>query len=287
MRRALGKGLAQLIGEQSVGGPNEVPIDAIRPNPHQPRQHFDDDALADLAASIREVGIIQPLVVRQISEGQYELIAGERRWRASRLAGLTHVPVSLRVAGEEASLAMAIIENVQREGISALEAAQAYRRLIDEFGLTQEQVSERVGKSRTAIANTIRLLKLPEDVQEGLRAGAIDEGHARALLSADSPAEQRRLFQRAVTEGLTVREVERAARKEKPARASLRRKPTPPVQPISRFPDPVWTELEEVLSRHFGTPVRLTKTAHGGNLNLEFFGDDDLQRILDVLGVGL
>lgn len=288
MRRALGKGLAQLIGEQSIGGPHEISIDAIRPNPHQPRQLFDETTLSDLAASIRELGIIQPLVVRQVSEGHYELIAGERRLRAAKLAGLDRVPVTLRVASEEASLAMAIVENVQREGISPIEAAVAYRRLIDEFGLTQEQIAERVGKSRTGIANTLRLLKLPDDVQDGLRIGAIDEGHARAILMADSPIEQHRLFQRTVAEGLSVRDVERAARREAaPPKRTKSDSGSANSNLATRFPDPVWSELEGVLSHHFGTPVRLGRTTTGGHMTLEFYGDEDLQRILDVLGVGL
>lgn len=294
MRRSLGKGLAQLIGEQAMGGPAEVPIDSIRANPHQPRQRFDDDALADLAASIKELGVIQPLVVRQVAEGEYELIAGERRLRAAKLAGLERVPISLRVAGDQASLAMAIVENVQREDISPIEAALAYRRLIDEFGLKQEQIADRVGKSRTAIANTLRLLRLPEEVQDGLRAGILNEGHARAILMADGEAEQRRLFARTVNEGLSVREVERLARRDPHGGAGGSGKGTGKSRPgggsTGRFPDPFWSDLEDALSRHFGSRVRLARNPSspaGGTLAVEFADDEDLQRILDVLGVGL
>src|SRR5580704_9085673 len=183
MRRALGKGLSQLIAEQYEGPTNELPVADIVPNSRQPRTVFNDEALEELAASIREYGILQPLIVRPLAEGKHELIAGERRLRAAKLAGLTSVPVIVRSAGNQSSLELALIENLQREDINALESAKAYRRLIDEFGMTQEQVADRVGKSRVSVANTVRLLRLPKRIMEGLEAGFISEGHARALLA--------------------------------------------------------------------------------------------------------
>src|SRR5947199_5012387 len=190
MMRVLGKGLSQLIGEQADTTISEVLVDAIVPNQRQPRTYFKEEAVQELANSIREVGILQPLVVRPLSEGKYELIAGERRLRASKLAGLETVPVLVRAADDRTSLEMAIIENVQREDISPLESARAYRKLIDEFGLTQEQVAQKVSKSRVSVANTLRLLRLPAQIQQALESGDIQEGHARALLAFESEEEQ-------------------------------------------------------------------------------------------------
>jgi len=270
MRRALGKGLSQLIAEQYDPTPNEVSIDAIDPNPRQPRTRFNEESLAELAASIREYGVIQPLIVRPSSEGRYELIAGERRWRAARLAGLETVPVAVRSAAAQRSLEMAIIENVQREDINPVESARAYRRLIDEFGLTQEGVADRVGKSRTAIANTLRILNLSERILGGLESGRISEGHARALLGV-AEASRNRVYDRIVDEGLTVREVEGLS---KPSRPTERRAPAPVEV------DPDLKAVESTLSEHLGAPVKIA----GGKIAIEYFGDDDLNRILERMG---
>ncbi len=276
MRRALGKGLSQLIADQSENAPSEAPIEAISPNARQPRTQFDEEALDELAASIREHGILQPLVVRPLSEGRYELIAGERRLRAAKRAGLERVPILLRSADNQSSLEIALIENIQREDIGAAECAIAYRRLMDEFGLTQEQVAEKVGKSRAAIANTVRLLRLPRPIFEGLEQGRITEGHARALLAFESHALQLALYEKILTKGLTVRDLERLAQ-ERPRR----REPRP-----ATF-DPHWDALQDRLSTHLSSPVRLSKAPKGGKIQIEFYSDDDLQRILDVLGISL
>lgn len=282
MRRALGKGLAQLLGEQSETQITELPIEAITPNPNQPRTHFDEDSLEELAESIRQVGIIQPLVVRIISEGQYGLIAGERRWRAAQLAGLTEVPVVVRSVDEQSTLQLGIIENVQRQDISALEQAAAYRRLMDEFSLSQENIAEAVGKSRTAVANTLRLLRLPKEVQQALLEGLISEGHGRALLMCESTEQMMALFYRVVDEGLSVRETERQARRA--AQGPTAKSKSPARQhPL----DPNWVNLGEALSIYLGSPTKLSKSETGGKITVEFFSDDDLERILEVLGIRL
>ncbi|MFZ4507974.1 MAG: ParB/RepB/Spo0J family partition protein [Fimbriimonas sp.] len=277
MRRALGKGLSQLIADQFEGGPSEVPLDAIEPNLRQPRRHFDAAALEDLASSIRQHGVIQPLLVRPLTEGRYELIAGERRLRAAKIAGLTVVPVIVRSAGNQNSLELALIENLQREDIGPVECALAYRRLIDEFGITQEQAADKVGKSRTAVANTLRLLKLPAKILDGLAEGKITEGHARALLGIPNEAHQLVVYDAILERNLTVREVERLAQatpREKPVKA----KDTAKLDPNMRA-------LQELLSTTLGSPTRILPGEVGGKLQIEYYSDEDLQRILEVLGV--
>lgn len=276
MRRALGKGLAQLIGEQSDGGaPTEVAVESIRPNTAQPRTSFDDDSLQELAASIQEAGILQPLIVRPLREGLYELIAGERRWRAAQIAGLTTVPVIVRSAGRQDSLEWALIENIQREDIAPLECARAYRRLIEEFGLTQELVADKVGKSRSSVANTLRLLRLPEKIQDALASGKITEGHARAILGAGSEAAQLALFDKILREGLNVRGVEVGARK---TMAKPRAAKTLPR-------DPAMAEVEEALSEKFGTTVRVKLSGTSGEVLVPFYSEEDLGRLLEIWGV--
>jgi ParB family transcriptional regulator, chromosome partitioning protein len=281
MRRALGKGLSQLIAEQYDGSPLEASVDSISPNPRQPRTVFNDEGLQELASSIKEFGILQPLVVRPLAEGQYELIAGERRLRAAKLAGLRTVPVTVRAAGQQNSLELALIENIQREDINPMECARAYRRLIDEFGMTQEQVAERVGKSRVAITNTVRLMKLPQRIQGGLEGGRISEGHARALLGFESEAHQLAVYDQILDRGLTVREVERAAKPRTGAASAPRSQKSEPAK------DPNWQALEEALSIYLGSQVRLQKGEIGGKIVVDFYSDEDLERILDVLGVSL
>jgi len=283
MRRALGKGLAQLLGEQFESTVSELPIDSIVPNPRQPRQHFDEAALEELAQSIREVGLLQPLVVRPTAEGTYELIAGERRWRACQRAGLKTVPVVVRPSGDQASLEMALVENLQRFDITPVESAKAFRRLIQEFGLTQEQVAERVGKSRTAVANTLRLLKLPPRALEALEKGEITEGHARALLALDSEPEMLALLERIVRTGLSVREAERAV---KQTQSPKREQPQPPVSRTAAS-DPAVRQLEDGLSMYLGAPVRIERAEVGGRIVVSFYSEDDLERILEILGMRL
>jgi ParB family chromosome partitioning protein len=280
MRRALGKGLSQLIAEQYEGPTNELPVDDIVPNTRQPRTVFNDEALHELAASIREFGILQPLIVRPLAEGQHELIAGERRLRAAKIAGLSSVPVIVRSAGNQSSLELALIENIQREDINALESARAYRKLIDEFGLTQEQVADRVGKSRTVIANTVRLLRLPKRITEGLEGGLISEGHARTLLGFDSEAQQLAVYDQILERKLTVRDVENLAKPKAPGQPS--KKPEKSVHT-----DPNYRALEESISTYVGSPVKILRSEVGGKMVVEFYSEDDLDRILELIGFRL
>lgn len=270
MRNALGKGLMQLLGDSGESGIREIRTDLIVPNPRQPRKHFDESLLKELAASMSEVGVLQPLVVRQLDKDQYELIAGERRLRAAQMAGLTTIPVIVKTADELQSLEIAIVENVQREDISALESAEAYSILVQEFGQTQVDIARRVGKSRSAVANLLRLLKLPFVVRESLREGAITEGHARALLQFDTEAEMTLAHARILEKGLTVREVERMAKKES---ISVEKKL---VKPQTRGD----SNLESAISQFFGAPSRIVRTNKGGRIEIEFFDEEDLGRIL-------
>ncbi|HRI43109.1 MAG TPA: ParB/RepB/Spo0J family partition protein [Fimbriimonadaceae bacterium] len=281
MRRALGKGLAQLLGEQADSGVLEVSVDSLVPNQRQPRTSFDEQSLDDLAASIREHGLLQPILVRPIAEGKYEVIAGERRLRACKRAGLAQIPVIVRAAGAQTSLELALIENLQREDIGPLESARAYRQLADEFGLKQEEIAVRVGKARATVTNALRLLKLPEEVRTGLEAGAITEGHARAILGVEGASAQVALYRRVVAKGMNVRETERAAQ---PAERQ-KRPPSRSTRPVVEDADR--RALEEGLSIYLGSPVRIERAEAGGRMVIEFYSDDDLQRILDVLCVHL
>lgn len=285
MRRALGKGLSQLLGDAPDVPTTSVPVDDIRANVRQPRTQFDQDALEELASSIREFGVLQPLIVRPTADNKFELIAGERRLRASKLAGLKEVPVVVRAASAQTSLEIALIENVQREDITAMETAVAYQRLSDEFDMSQEKIAQRVGKSRAAVANTMRLLKLPQAMQQAVYESALSEGHARALLMVDSPVRQMALFEKILSEGLSVREAERLARagsEARPPSAGSVKK-----EKAGRPNDPHWEPLQRGLSEYFGTVVRLEKSEVGGKMVLDFYSDDDLQRILDILGISL
>lgn len=281
MRRALGKGLSQLIAEQFEGGTTEVPVDVIRPNPRQPRTRFSEDALEDLSRSIKQHGVVSPLVVRPQADGTYELVAGERRLRAAKLAGLDSVPVIIRSSDNQDSLEVALVENLQREDINAMECARAYRKLMDEFQLTQEQVSERVGKSRTVIANTLRLLRLPPRVQESLEESRITEGHARALLAFENQDQQLALLDQILEKGLTVREVEKAS-KAKPNAGTSK-----PSKAEGAALDPNLKAVEEGLSTFLGAPVKISPGPVGGKLTIDYYSDDDLQRVLEVLGFSL
>lgn len=255
---------------------SSVPLSSLIPNRNQPRTRFEDDALKELADSIAVHGIIQPLVVRPIGDDQYEIIAGERRYRAAVLAGLSDVPVVVRAASTQDSLEMALIENIQREDISAIECARAYKELIDAYGLKQDQVAQAVGKSRAAVANALRLLKLPGDIQDAVEAGVISEGHARALLTLDSPVHQLALFKKIVEIGLSVRDVERIVS------GRTEPKPEPPTKPAA---DPNWVALEESLSKYLGSRALIQKSKRGGKIVIEYYSDDELQGILDHIGL--
>jgi ParB family chromosome partitioning protein len=304
-RSGLGKGLSALIPSEATGDSASllriVPISHIRPNGYQPRSHFDEESMASLAASIKEVGVLQPVLVRELSGEQenYELIAGERRWRAARRAGLQTIPVLVQVADDAGSLEQALIENLHREDLNALEEAAAYQQLIDEFGLTHEQVATRMGKGRATITNTLRLLQLPAGAQRALAEGTISAGHARALLGTPDRTLQEKLVHRIAEEGLTVRavedlvrgggadlyvvpppsEVEESASAEGGGTTSgttseASRRPT-----VRKLPEPGVVELEELLSTYLNTRVKVDIQNRRGRLVVEFATLEDLERI--------
>jgi ParB family chromosome partitioning protein len=276
---ALGRGLDALIPDLSTepeiqGDFFQCDIGKIRPNRFQPRQNFSDNELEELSRSIAEQGVIQPLLVRRDGD-RFELIAGERRLRAAKMAGLAQVPVLVRPVGDSELLALSIIENIQRADLNPVEEAEAYRRLMDEFGLTQEQVAGRVGKSRPAVANFLRLLGLPEPIKASIVSGELSMGHARALLGAETSARQMAVWRKVVKNGLSVRETEALVRRlKKEARA-----PKPARSPS----DPYFSDLADRLSRRFGTRVRIQRRGKKGRLEIEFYSDNDLDRLLALL----
>src|SRR5216683_3310182 len=269
----LGRGLGALIPRATIGL-REVPVEAIRPNPWQPRTHFDEHELEELAQSIREHGVLQPVLVSQQPDGSFQLITGERRWRAVQLAGLATVPAMVKEATPQASLEMALVENIQRRDLNPLEEAHAFRQLLDEHGLTQEQLGQRIGKSRVAITNTLRLLHLSEPVREALATGAITEGHARAILMANAESPRLRLLERVLADHLSVRDTEALARQMNTSRARA--------NPEAR-PDPDVERLEDAFRRALGTRVHLLKGRRGGRLVIHFFSDDELQGIYEAI----
>jgi ParB family chromosome partitioning protein len=278
----LGRGLGALIPTGGVAdaatGLQEIPIAAIRPNPQQPREHFDEESLASLADSIREVGLLQPVLVRRQGD-EFELIAGERRWRAARRVGMQTLPAIIRNADNATMLQQAIVENIQREELNPLEEAGAYQQLIEDFALTHDEVAARVGKSRTTITNTLRLLQLPPAIQRSLKEGSLRMGHARALLGTPDRAFQEQLARRIVAEDLSVREVEEAIRTHDGA-APRRAAPGPKLRP------PGILELEGLLGDHLDTRVRITMGPRHGRMQVEFANLEDLERIYRVMTEG-
>jgi ParB family chromosome partitioning protein len=282
MRKALGKGLEALFPGPGDPRPPHVPASSellvapeeIVPNPEQPRRHFDEEALQALADSIGRHGLLQPLVVRRAA-GRYELIAGERRLRAAMRAGLARVPIVVRDAPAEDRLELALIENLQRENLSPLEEAEAYRHLMDEYALTQEEIAARVGKSRPAIANTLRLLALPDAVKAQVEGGELTAGHARAVLAIEGVNEQVQFAREIVERKLPKREAESVA-SARSARAAKRRAAAPPA-------DVHWRGLADELTRGLGTRVRVTKRLRGGTIEIEFYSDAELDRLVDRL----
>jgi ParB family chromosome partitioning protein len=305
-RSGLGKGLSALIPSEATGETDSllrvVPISHIRPNTFQPRSHFDEESLASLAASIKEVGLLQPVLVRELVDESesYELIAGERRWRAARRAGLQTIPVLVQQAADDrSSLEQALVENLHRDDLNALEEAAAYQQLIDEFGLTHEQVATRMGKGRATVTNTLRLLQLPTGAQRALAERTISAGHARALLGTPDRALQERLVERIIEQGLTVRAVEDLVRT---GGAELRVVPPVPEAegdeaepeagttpsstypgirrvPVRKLPEPGVLELEELLSTYLNTRVKVDIQNRRGRLVVEFATLEDLERI--------
>lgn len=305
-RSGLGRGLSALIPTEVAGSQGsalrEVPISSIRPSSLQPRARFDEEAMSALAASIRELGVLQPVLVRAAAGGDesYELIAGERRWRAARRAGLQTIPVLVKDVSEDAhSLEQALVENLHREDLGPLEEAGAYQQLIDDFGLTHEQVATRVGKSRATVTNTLRLLQLPVGVQRALADGSISAGHARALLGTPDRALQERLVGRIVAEGLTVRQVEDAVRELSETSASAGESGqgseefagittgTTTRPSARRLPEPGILELEELLSTHLNTRVKVELRNRRGRVVVEFATLEDLERIYRAMLEGV
>jgi ParB family transcriptional regulator, chromosome partitioning protein len=256
-----------------LSGPTEVSVSDIVPNPHQPRLHFDDTKLRELADSIREHGVLQSLVVSPKQDGTFELIAGERRLQASRLAGLKKVPVVIREAGEQEKLELAIIENIQRHDLNPIEESKAYARLIDEFGLTQEETAKKMGKSRSAVANAVRLLSLPIEIQRAVSEGRISEGHAKALLSLQNPEKQRALFEMIVKTNMTVREVE----------AKVRATQSQPYVRRASFLAPELAEKAERMSSVLGTKVAVKPVGRGGRIVVEYYSDEELDQIVSKI----
>jgi ParB family transcriptional regulator, chromosome partitioning protein len=280
-RRGLGRGLSALISTgESVGGLKfeELPISAIRPNAHQPRRSFGEEGIRELAASIREVGILQPLVIRSTETG-FELIAGERRLRAAREAGLDRVPVLIRQAETNESMELALVENLQREDLNPLETASAYSALIDSLGLTKEQLANRLGKSRAAVTNTLRLAQLPDEVKAMMLAGKLTEGHARPLLSLGSEEQMVRLAQRVVADKLSVRKTEELVRDTLAGREEPKNTPAPE-SPDGSEP---YAEASRIIQDAISLPVRIRAQRKGGKLEIRFKDPDQLDGLLLLL----
>ncbi|MEW5985560.1 MAG: ParB/RepB/Spo0J family partition protein [Chloroflexota bacterium] len=281
-KRGLGKGLGALIPLQEAtdaaapaGGVPTVPIKAIQPNPRQPRSNLDSESLAELAASIQAHGLLQPIIVTQAGDGRYTLIAGERRWRAAQLAGLEAIPAIVQEATPQALLELALVENLQRADLNPLEEALAYRQLMDEFGLTQEEVARRVGKSRSAVANTVRLVELPAEVQRAVVDGRLSEGHARALLSLPSAEAQLTLMRSIMQHEWSVRQTEEVVKK-------LLTEEKPPTKP----PKTIAPELADLAGRFeqsLGTRVTIEKGNKGGKVVIHFYSDEELQAIYEAI----
>ena len=260
----------------------EVPIESISPNPHQPRQGMQLDRLEELADSIREHGVLQPLVVAGSGEGTYALIAGERRWRAARLAGLERVPVVVKEVTSSEMLELALVENLQRSDLNPIEEATGYRSLVEEFGMRQEDVAARVGKSRSAVTNSLRLLTLPREAQESLLLGLIEAGHARAILQVPDAEGQLRLLERTVADGLSVRQVEALARRMAEATGQEEQ----PAKATSATDDALYSELRNLEDRFrdaLGTKVQLSRSSRGGRLVIYFYSEEELDRIYGTI----
>ena len=287
--RGLGKGLNSLIPEKTTlenqpisvtprDGVLEIPIEDITANPRQPRHHFDPNALDALAASIQEHGIVQPLIVTE-QVGGYELLAGERRLRASKMVGLKTVPVIVRTANEQEKLEIAILENVQRHDLTPIEEAIAYKRLMDEFSLTQDRVAKRVGKGRASVANTLRLLLLSEDMQHALEDRRISEGHAKVLLSVQDEKLRTVLFDRIIEEGLSVRALERIVKGQEGTLAKAVKGDAKAAASLS----PAMQQAEDAARQALGTPVRIKPSKKGGKIELSYFSDEEFERLFERL----
>ena len=282
-RKALGRGLDSLISMDDIqtGGSsaiNEIPIDQITPNPDQPRTTFDETALEELAMSIRELGIVQPLTVRNMGPQAYQIISGERRYRAAKLAGLSSVPAYVRTANDAELTEMALIENIQREDLNAIEIALTFRKLIDQYRLTQERLSERIGKNRATIANFLRLLKLPAEVQLGLRDKLLDMGHARALLAIEKPSAQLKLYNQIIDNGLSVRQVEQLVKQYNAEHSTAAT-----TKANSRNTNRDYRFLQQHLTSAFGVPVKFACDINGkGKITFPFKNEAELEKIITL-----
>lgn len=298
-RSGLGRGLGALIPTDITGEAGsalrEVPVEAIEPNPHQPRAYFDEEALASLTASVAELGVLQPILVRELGDDRFELIAGERRWRAAKRAGLPTIPVVVRSVDDVLSLEQALVENLHRQDLNALEEAAAYQQLMEDFNLTQEQVAQKVGKSRSAVANTLRLFQLPPSIQRLVAENQLSAGHARALLGTPDRAFQEDLARKIVDRGLSVREAEEAVRAHQEALTAAEsdgasdQVATAVAHPAARrLRPPGLLELEELLADHLDTRVKVSMagTNGRGKVVVEFAGLEDLERIYRVMTEG-
>ena len=283
-KRALGRGIGALLGEEfskETSSISEVALSALKPNPDQPRKGFDDSSLRELADSIRQKGVLQPILAETDDAGAYTIVAGERRVRAARIAGLKTIPVLVRRFSAEEKLEIALIENLQREDLTPIEEAQAFRHLMEMAGLNQEQLAARVGKDRSTVANSLRLLKLPEEMREAISRGIVSPGHARALLSIMNPADQQVLFRRIVDGGPSVRQAEQMAgdlnKGKKPSR-----KPARGEKPARGGKGVEIREIEEKLIERFGTKVEIRSKGAKGRIEISFYSVDDLERLLEL-----
>ena len=284
---ALGRGLEALLdtsdvrtgGSSSIG---EVDVMLIRPNPDQPRREFSEEHLRELADSIAQIGIVQPITLRDTGDGFYTIIAGERRWRACQMAGLTHIPAYIRTVDDENMMEMALVENIQRQDLTALEVALAYQHLIEQYGLTQEQLSEKVGKNRATVTNSLRLLKLPAPIQVALKDRQIDMGHARALLALDDPQAQLHVFEEMTSQGLSVRKVEEMV-KELSAGGTVKGKDGKRIRQKGSALSAEYNVLRDSLSTFFHTKVQMTCSEKGkGKITIPFANEEELERIMEI-----
>lgn len=280
-RPALGKGMGALLSAAAPSTSSKYflcGIEELKPHHNQPRKSFDDEKMAELVASIKEKGVIQPLVVRRVDDF-YQIIAGERRWRAAQKAGLTEVPVTIQDVSEDWALEIALIENIQREDLNAIEEAEAFKHLIENFDLAQEDVAKRVGKSRSAVTNSLRLLRLPDEIRADVLEGTLSMGHARCLLSLDDVDDMLEARGQVVKKGLSVRATEALVKKIK----SFEHKDAEPKKETAK--DPQISHLEEILKKNLGTQVKIQPKGKGGKIEISFYSDSELQRILDYMNV--
>lgn len=278
-RRALGRGLRALIPESEASRDNvrPIPLDQVDRNPDQPRRYFDEEQLNELTESIRIHGVLEPIIVRPV-EGRYEVVVGERRWRAAQLAGLTTIPAVVRPLSDREAMEIALVENLQREDLNPIEEAEAYKRLMAEFGMTQEEVAERVGKKRSTIANRLRLLELDEELVVEVETGRLSAGHAKALLGVASRARRLELARRAIEEDWSVRALEEAVRKEQERSGGTRK-----TARREEVRDPHLQDVEERLKRSLGTKVRVVQRGSRGRIEIEYYNEEDRERLLELL----